>query len=282
MWWIAGLAVRGRRALVEDPERAVAPRARAGGGRRRPRARTRGSARSSSGKLTFGSTGSNRVISYLLRPHTQNASSLGAGTRRGPRGTTPLAGASRPRPLTAAVTASRVTGGPGCVYCGRVARVRFGQRLGEDVREGPRRRAHTVPGSLGLRDPSLLVPVIACSRDATRRGWAMVTVRVIPRSGRTAVRPGPTGVVVRVRAAPEDGHGPPRRRDARSPVALGVPGPRSGCVRARARGPRCSRWRAWRQRSPRCASHATLTCGRLRLPMRRICYLPPTMAGRPS
>lgn len=32
-----------------------------------------------------------------------------------------------------------------------------------------------------------------------------ITVRVMPRSGRTAVEPGPEGPVVRVRAAPEAG-----------------------------------------------------------------------------
>ncbi len=34
---------------------------------------------------------------------------------------------------------------------------------------------------------------------------ATITVRVAPRSGRTAVESGPDGVVVRVRAAPEGG-----------------------------------------------------------------------------
>jgi uncharacterized protein YggU (UPF0235/DUF167 family) len=34
---------------------------------------------------------------------------------------------------------------------------------------------------------------------------ATITVRVTPRSGRTAVESGPEGVVVRVRAAPEGG-----------------------------------------------------------------------------
>ena len=33
----------------------------------------------------------------------------------------------------------------------------------------------------------------------------MVTVRVVPRAGRTGVEPGPEGPVVRVRAAPHDG-----------------------------------------------------------------------------
>jgi uncharacterized protein YggU (UPF0235/DUF167 family) len=32
-----------------------------------------------------------------------------------------------------------------------------------------------------------------------------ITVRVVPRSGRTLVQPGPGGAVVRVRAAPEGG-----------------------------------------------------------------------------
>jgi uncharacterized protein len=36
-------------------------------------------------------------------------------------------------------------------------------------------------------------------------GMASITVRVTPRSGRTAVERGPAGVAIRVRAAPEGG-----------------------------------------------------------------------------
>jgi hypothetical protein len=49
-----------------------------------------------------------------------------------------------------------------------------------------------------------------------------VTVRVIPRSGRSAVEAGPAGVLVRVRAAPEGGRATEEARRALA-RALGVP-----------------------------------------------------------
>lgn len=51
---------------------------------------------------------------------------------------------------------------------------------------------------------------------------ATVTVRVVPRSGQTLVQPGPAGVVVRVRAAPEGGRATEEARRALA-KALGVP-----------------------------------------------------------
>lgn len=51
---------------------------------------------------------------------------------------------------------------------------------------------------------------------------ATVTVRVVPRSGRTAVETGPEGVVVRVRSAPEAGKATEEARRALA-RALGVP-----------------------------------------------------------
>lgn len=51
---------------------------------------------------------------------------------------------------------------------------------------------------------------------------ASITVRVTPRSGRTAVTAGPSGVVVRVRAAPEDGKATAEAKAALAD-ALGVP-----------------------------------------------------------
>jgi uncharacterized protein YggU (UPF0235/DUF167 family) len=51
---------------------------------------------------------------------------------------------------------------------------------------------------------------------------ASVTVRVMPRSGRTAVEAGPQGVVVRVRAAPEGGRATEEARRALA-AAAGVP-----------------------------------------------------------
>lgn len=49
-----------------------------------------------------------------------------------------------------------------------------------------------------------------------------VTVRVVPRSGRSAVEVGPAGVLVRVRAAPEGGRATEEARRALA-GALGVP-----------------------------------------------------------
>jgi uncharacterized protein YggU (UPF0235/DUF167 family) len=49
-----------------------------------------------------------------------------------------------------------------------------------------------------------------------------VTVRVVPRSGRTGVEVGPTGVVVRVRAAPEGGRATEEARRALAEAA-GLP-----------------------------------------------------------
>jgi uncharacterized protein len=51
---------------------------------------------------------------------------------------------------------------------------------------------------------------------------ASFSVRVNPRSGRTEVSAGPTGVVVRVRAAPEDGKATAEAVTALA-AALGVP-----------------------------------------------------------
>jgi len=58
---------------------------------------------------------------------------------------------------------------------------------------------------------------------------ATVTVRVVPRSGRTLVQPGPAGVVVRVRAAPEGGHATEEALRALA-EALGVPPTRVSLV----------------------------------------------------
>jgi uncharacterized protein YggU (UPF0235/DUF167 family) len=51
---------------------------------------------------------------------------------------------------------------------------------------------------------------------------ASITVRVAPRSGRTAVESGPEGLVVRVRAAPEGGRATEEAARALAD-ALGVP-----------------------------------------------------------
>ncbi|MEO8423819.1 MAG: DUF167 family protein [Actinomycetota bacterium] len=51
---------------------------------------------------------------------------------------------------------------------------------------------------------------------------ATITVRVAPRSGRTAVETGPDGIVIRVRAAPEGGRATEEAARALA-EALGVP-----------------------------------------------------------
>ena len=51
---------------------------------------------------------------------------------------------------------------------------------------------------------------------------ATITVRVAPRSGRTAVESAPNGVVVRVRAAPEGGRAAEEAARALA-AALGIP-----------------------------------------------------------
>ncbi len=56
-----------------------------------------------------------------------------------------------------------------------------------------------------------------------------VTVRVVPRSGRTAVEVGPDGPVVRVRAAPEGGRATEEARRALARAA----GVAAGAVRLR-------------------------------------------------
>lgn len=53
-------------------------------------------------------------------------------------------------------------------------------------------------------------------------GMGAVTVRVVPRAGRTAVDAGPDGIRVRVRAAPEGGRATEEARRAIA-SALGVP-----------------------------------------------------------
>jgi uncharacterized protein YggU (UPF0235/DUF167 family) len=53
-------------------------------------------------------------------------------------------------------------------------------------------------------------------------GMGTVTVRVAPRSGRTAVEAGPEGIVVRVRSAPEGGRATEEARRTLAEAA-GVP-----------------------------------------------------------
>ena len=52
-------------------------------------------------------------------------------------------------------------------------------------------------------------------------GMGAVTVRVVPRSGRTAVETAPAGITIRVRAAPEAGRATEEARRALA-AALGV------------------------------------------------------------
>lgn len=53
-------------------------------------------------------------------------------------------------------------------------------------------------------------------------GMATVTVRVVPRSGRTAIEAGAGGLIARVRAAPEGGKATEEARRALA-EALGIP-----------------------------------------------------------
>jgi len=68
----------------------------------------------------------------------------------------------------------------------------------------------------------------------------LVTVRMVPKAGRTSVGLDDRGVVVRVRAA-LGATGRPRRLGGRSPRASACPDRGSNCTEGRARGPRCSR-----------------------------------------
>lgn len=65
-------------------------------------------------------------------------------------------------------------------------------------------RAPTVPGSLRQDDLRYSFPSSPLA-GMLHLDMATITVRVAPRSGRTAVEIGPDGVVIRVRAAPEGG-----------------------------------------------------------------------------
>src|SRR5262245_32120874 len=120
--------------------------------------------RSRAGKLTLGSTGSNRICILLVRPSgTTNASSLFAGTRRMPRGTTPLvAGLPAGDRSAAADTASRAHGRvppASTADAGPPHPVRAGARGG--CSPGDAAPAPTIPARSTRTDPRLLVPVVA-------------------------------------------------------------------------------------------------------------------------
>src|SRR5919106_5672097 len=109
---------------------------------------------SSAGRLTFGSTGSNLGTATSCerkKPRPCRDEAL-------PRGTTPLDGCRRPlvsrchgrsRPLLL-----------GAKACGDAVRSGGSGRMFG----GSRRRAPTIPGSLGAEGLLLLVPVLACER----------------------------------------------------------------------------------------------------------------------
>ena len=81
------------------------------------------------------------------------------------------------------------------------------------------RRAPTVPGSLRQDDLRYSFPSSPVA-GMLHVDMAIITVRVAPRSGRTAVESGPDGVVVR--AAPEGGRATEEAARALA-EALGVP-----------------------------------------------------------
>ena len=161
----AGLGIRGRRALVEDPPRRAFP-----GDER---------AMEDVGLLPEGEDVLLEVGEAHLRVHgfERHVDSsvrtkrlvLRARTRRWPRGTTSrcraLTGSAALRPRT---RPSAITGGPACVYCGaRPFRARFGQGLGEDVHRGRGAGSHR-PGSLRPHRPGYSFPSSPVLADATR------------------------------------------------------------------------------------------------------------------
>ena len=150
--------------------------------------------RSSSGKSTFALTGSNaisillfigahrdalrgphpscpRPTAPLLEAHAKRLVPSVPGRGVGPRGTTQLAGASRPPAAHGRRHGlPRSRAGPGCAYWSSVSpwTVRAAARGGWS--RGARRRAPTAPGSLWLRGSRDRVPVVACTGHATPHG----------------------------------------------------------------------------------------------------------------
>ena len=99
----------------------------------------------------------------------------------------------------------RSRAGPGCVYCGcGNLPLRFGQRLGEDDREGLGAGLSPSPARSGS---AVLATVFPSSpvQGMLHPEMGRITVRVVPRSNRPEVVVGPDGPVVRVRSAAEHG-----------------------------------------------------------------------------
>ncbi|MFN8232538.1 MAG: DUF167 family protein [Actinomycetota bacterium] len=175
---------------------------------------------SSSGKLTFGSTGSNGIRSASSHALRRRERLVPSGDEaRAPRyhpACRALAGAAAHRPPS---RPPAFTGGSRLRLPRRRAPVRAGARGGWSC--GARHRAHTIPGSLPLRRTHDRVPVAACGAHATPT-MGRITVRVVPRSARTGVDGGPEGPLIRVRAAPEGGRATAEAARALA-AALGVP-----------------------------------------------------------
>ena len=188
------LGVRRRRSVVEDPLRgalALRERTREDVGlvpeREDRAARARGTAPSD---RPAGTGGLRRSPSARL-PTRETPRPRFARTRReAPRYHLACGTPHGIPPLTAAFTACRCHGRT------RLRLLRAGDRLGSGRGSGRMSARCSAPGShrprLALAPPSpRRVPVVACRVHATHVG--SVTVRVMPRSGRTAWRPRPTG-----------------------------------------------------------------------------------------
>ena len=144
-----------------------------------------------------------------------------------------------------------VTGGPGRVYCGRAARARFGRRLEEDVRRGLAAGLTPSPARSGSGS-LVLVPVIACHEGCYTRRWGWS--RCGWDRGRAGRRSGSTPVGSWSGSGPPPSTaGPPRRLGERWPRRSACPEPGSACGAAGAPGPRCSRSRVSISGRPRCA-----------------------------
>ncbi len=186
----------------------------------------------------------------LTRPDNAKRLVPGAGTRRWPRGTTPLAGRSR-RPTAHGrhhgLPLSRA--GPGCAYCGAASRgPGSGSGSGMMFAEGLAPGSHR-PRLASARRSPLRVPVVASGRHATpRHGEHHGTCRPAIRSHGGRGR-GPTAWSSASARRPRQAR-PPRRPPAHWLQALGVPRTRVRCapapVRARRRSTsRDSRSRIW-------------------------------------
>ena len=188
----AGLAVRRGRSLVEHPQRGVGALGQRARGRRRASFQNARMPRSSSGKLTFGSTGSNRAIaprpphahrSPLPRPMRNASSHRCRDEASGPAVPPSLPGPRDRRPLTAADHGlPRSRAGPGCAYWVRAVEPVAGSGSGS----GRMVAGCSAPGShrprlaLAPRIPAIVFPSSPVTRACYTSWPPAITVRVGP------------------------------------------------------------------------------------------------------